>query len=191
MPEIRSRSGLLSTAALCGLLVLSACAGPRTVSHVSSKNDVFLYLPVSTLPLEVAGNPFPSASDDEVAAAVARGMSGTVNGRSLTFVPATGALGPERPGYRTVVYLSGGGIVSGQRLCRGALPEDGPKGGVLHASAALCDGPDMVAWAEGWGGPVPAAPDREVLGLMDRLADAVFRREIDRDRDGAGDPWPG
>jgi hypothetical protein len=195
MPRSRVLSRVGVGVALCGALALglAACVGPRTVSHVSSKNDVFLYLPVSTLPLEVAGNPFPGAADQAVTAAVARGMSGNVNGRPLTFIPTSdGRDGPNRPGYRTVVFLSGGGIVAGHDLCRGGLPHPGAKGGTLHASGALCDGPEMVAWAEAWGGPVTPAPDGAFLSLMDRLADAVFKREFDRDHDHDfnGAPWP-
>jgi len=176
-------------------LALAACGGPRTVSHVSSLNDVFLYLPVSSLPLEVAGNPFPAASDSVVTAAAADGMSGTVNGRPLAFIPVGtaseyAAMSPHSTGYRTVLFLSGAGIVAGQALCAGALPHPDSKGGTLHVSAALCEGTEMVAWAEGWGGPVPAAPDSAFHALMNQLADAVFKRERDWDRNGPGDAWP-
>ncbi|MQX35749.1 hypothetical protein [Roseospira navarrensis] len=175
-------------AAVAAALALAACAGPRTVSHVSSLNDVFKYLPVSGLPLDVVGNPFPQAADAFVRAAAADGLSGNVNGRPLAFVPAPDRFGPDHPGYRMVLFLSGGGIVAGQALCEAGLPTDSPKGGTLHASAALCNGTKMIAWGEGWGGPVPAQPDVAFLALMDQLANAVFKRERDRDRDPT--EWP-
>ncbi|KAA5605957.1 hypothetical protein F1188_08005 [Roseospira marina] len=178
------------TVAAAALLTLSACAGPRTVSHVSSQNDVFNYVITSSLPLDVIGNPFSGAPDAVVAAATAQGMSGNVNGRSLTFIPTMETDGPEHPGYRTVVFVSGGGVVPGPELCAGTVTAETVKGGTLHASAALCDGAEMVAWAEGWGGPVPAMPDSGYAALMNQLADAVFKRERDYDRDG-NDGWPG
>ncbi|MBB4286317.1 hypothetical protein [Roseospira goensis] len=201
----------VSAGALAGVLslALAACAGPRTVSHVSSPNDVFNYVITGTLPLEVVGNPFAGVSDATVAAAAARAMSGNVNGRPLGFVPT--AVGTAGPGYRTVLFLGDGGVPDGQALCRGALPagtgqtgETSPGtgagtgagttagtggGGPLHASAALCDRAEMVAWAEGWGGPATAPDSAAFRILMDQLANAVFKRE--RDRREIGDPWPG
>ncbi|WP_299437465.1 hypothetical protein [uncultured Rhodospira sp.] len=187
-----SRRPSLSVAVITGALALTVagCQSVRTVSHVHSLNDVFQYVYTSSLPLEVVGNPYPGANDAGVAAAAARAMSGLVSRRPLEFVPVPPGSGAHANGYRTVLFLSGGGIVPGERLCAGGLPTDTPKGGSLHASAALCEGSTMVAWAEGWGGPVPATPDATFAALMDRLIDAVFKREADRDAFESEDVWP-
>jgi len=188
MPRLRS----LSVAAAVGAVALgvTACQSVRTVSHVHFLNDVFQYVYTSSLPLEVVGNPYPGVNDAGVAAAAARAMSGLVSRRPLEFVPVPPGSGAHANGYRTVLFLSGGGVVPGERLCAGGLPTDTPKGGHLHASAALCEGPTMVAWAEGWGGPVPVVPDATFAALMDRLIDAVFKREADRDSFENEDVWP-
>jgi hypothetical protein len=185
-----SLTRFLGTASAAALLAagLTACGTPRTVSHVHSLNDVFDYVVTASLPLEVAGNPFPGVPQPRVAGLAAEGMSGDVNGRPLTFIPQQEPLGPGHDGYRTVLYLGSNGIVSGQALCQGGLPAgEGGGNGRVHASAALCEGGEMVAWGEGWGraaGPETAA----FRSLMDQLANAVFRRAPDRDE--RGDPWP-
>jgi hypothetical protein len=181
----------LRTLVIAGALIgsLSACQSVRTVSHSHSLNDVFGYVYTSSLPLEVVGNPYPGAANDQVAAAAARAMSGLVSRRRLDFVAVPPDAGAHANGYRVVLFLSGGGIVAGERLCAGRLPTDPAKGGSLHASAALCQGAKLVAWAEGWGGPVSAVPDATFAALMDRLIDAVFKRETDRERSNPSE-WP-
>ncbi|SDE85379.1 hypothetical protein [Rhodospira trueperi] len=184
------RGRLLSAAAVGALaLIVAGCQSVRTVSHSHSLNDVFGYVYTASLPLEVVGNPYPGAANDQVAAAAAHAMSGLVSRRRLDFVAVPPDAGAHANGYRVVLFLSGGGIVAGERLCAGRLPTDPAKGGSLHASAALCQGAKLVAWAEGWGGPVPAVPDATFAALMDRLIDAVFKRETDRENRNPTE-WP-
>lgn len=190
-PHARRIGPLGLVAVLIGSL--AACGGPRTVSHVSSKNDVFSYVITASLPLHVVGNPFGDVPADRVARAAAAGMSGIVNGRPLRFtVAGAGVANPH--GYRTVLYLGEGGIIAGHALCgsdlSGPTHGSGTPGGPVRASAALCEGADMVAWAEGWGGAMRSPHSAAFRSLMSQLANAVFHREVDRpERD--SDPWPG
>ena len=183
--RFRPIAGMLPALTLGLTIGLAGCANaPRTVSHVQSQNDVFRYVTTTFLPLEVYGNPFPGVGEQAVAEASAAGMSGLVNRRPLTFI----AVPPGRGGdsYRTVLFLgSGGGVVTGERLCAGAVPNETRAGDRIRASAALCHRGEMVAWAEGWLGAQASPESPPYQALMDRLADAVFKRP----RDERGDPW--
>jgi len=112
----RFRPLRLSVVAAVIALGLAACAAPRTVTHVSSLNDVFDYVITSHLPLDVTGNPFPGAPDMQVAQAAAAGMSGNVNGRPLTFVlrpgPAAGAAGSSSPFSFAASSLAGSSLAA-------------------------------------------------------------------------------
>jgi len=166
---------------------LAGCADiPRTVTHEQPLNDVFHYVRINTLPLEVYGNPFPGGDDQAVAEASAAGMSGQVNGRPLTFVsvPQGQAVGE----YRTVLFLGRGGVVSGRRLCGDGLAVERQAGDSIHASAALCQGSKLMAWAEGWLGAQDSPQAPAYQALMNQMADAVFART--RDHRGNDDAWP-